>query len=121
MEEKEPDRKGTGRGTRKARNLENVGGYCSLHLEVRGCFKEGRFKMRIIIFSASVSNLHWRIRLKSSYISREHLILIIYYIIITLFINYYLFQCAYLSITLKKLFEKIFITHRDLLNFLSAL
>lgn len=31
--------------------------YCSLHLEVRGCFKEGRFKKQIIIFSASISNL----------------------------------------------------------------
>lgn len=55
MEEKEWERKGIERETRKARNLEDEGGYCSLHLKLRGYFKEGRFKKRIIIFSVLVS------------------------------------------------------------------
>lgn len=48
---KKQERKGIEEGTRKARNLENEGGYCSLHLKVRGYFKEGRFKKVDSLFS----------------------------------------------------------------------
>lgn len=55
---KKRSKKETGRETRKARHLGDEGGYCSLHLKVRGYFKEGRFKKRIIIFSALVLSLY---------------------------------------------------------------